>query len=183
MFERHQLLLQLLVLVACRRLNRVYYGEHLEWGVLVRIGLWTNQKNQRFTLLTTEWPAALLSGCGTRCRGRWCRVRLGKQAKGGLLLVMVVSMVHYTQVHGKDGCVGRRHLRGQCWRAHVHWRRRSQKGNEKAHKGGNKGGVCEEHAAIKNLQCMFLKFFFFHINYSYDMLTYTHTHTLKKLLS
>lgn len=78
------------------------------------------QKNQRFTLLTTERPAAWLSGCGTRSRGRRRRVRLGNQAKGGLLLVKVVGMIHYTQVHGKDGCVGRRHLQGQCCCADVH---------------------------------------------------------------
>lgn len=43
---------------------------------------------------------------------------LGNQAKGGLLVVVVV--VNYAQVHGKDGSGCGGHLHGQCCRAHVH---------------------------------------------------------------
>lgn len=48
---------------------------------------------------------------------------LRNQAEGGLLVVVVVvGMVYYTQVHGKNGCGGGGHLHGQCCRAHVHWK-------------------------------------------------------------
>lgn len=64
---------------------------------------------------------------------------LGNQAEGGLLVVVmvVVGVVHYTQVHGEDGCGGGRHLHGQCCRAHVHWRRRRREREEE-------DGVCLE---------------------------------------
>lgn len=48
-------------------------------------------------------------------------MRLGDQAEGGLLVVVVVvGVVHDAQVHGKDGCGGGGHLHGQRCRAHIH---------------------------------------------------------------
>lgn len=59
---------------------------------------------------------------------------MGDQSEGGLLVVVVV-MVHYAQVHGKDGCgcgCGW-HLHGQCCRAHVHWKRRAEEWERNKH--------------------------------------------------
>lgn len=46
---------------------------------------------------------------------------LGKQAEGSLLLVVmvVVGVVDYAQIHGEDGCGGGGHLCGQRCRGHV----------------------------------------------------------------
>lgn len=71
---------------------------------------------------------------------------LGNQAEGGLLVVVVV--VHYAQVHGKDGCGGGGHLHGQCCRAHVHWRRRPEREWER--RAAHKHGVCLQQESIYN---------------------------------
>lgn len=68
----------------------------------------------------------LTDGCSTAGLGGHVSVGGGRhgvglryQAECGLLVVVVV-VVHDSQVHGKDGCGGGRHLRGQCCSAHVH---------------------------------------------------------------
>lgn len=102
MFKSHQLLLQVLLLLACGRFWRRDYSAHLH----LRAGMPQDKRR-----LTNDWSAACLSRRG----GGWRGVGWRNQAKGGLLLV-VVSVVHYAQIHGKDGCGGG----GQRRCAHVH---------------------------------------------------------------
>lgn len=72
----------------------------------------TRPHSQRWSPLTDDWPAAWLQGRGTRCGDGRCRMGLGNQAERGLLVVVVVVVlveevgvvvVHYAQIHGKDG--------------------------------------------------------------------------------
>ncbi len=127
MFESHQLLLQLLLLVVCRRFSRLCVSERLELGGVClyfkKAGHKTTRRDKQISSrLTDDGPASWLRGRGRRCGGGRRRVGLGNQAEGELLVV-VVGVVHYAQVHGKDGCGGGGHLHGQCCRAHVHWKR------------------------------------------------------------
>lgn len=78
---------------------------------------------------------------------------MGTHAEGGLLLLLVVEVVvvgvvvHYAQVHWKDGCGGGGHLHGLHCRAHVHCcREEEEEEDEEARNGvgGERGDVGEE---------------------------------------
>ncbi|TNN52902.1 hypothetical protein EYF80_036915 [Liparis tanakae] len=114
--ERHQLLLQLLL--------RLISGVHVD----LRLQLFNTTSGRRCPLTDDRAGA----GGGDRRR----RVGLGTHAEGGLLLLVVVEVVvvvvgvvvHYAQVHWKDGCGGGGHLHGLHRRAHIHcWRRRRRR--------------------------------------------------------
>lgn len=110
MFESNQLLLQLLLLVACWTFSRLSNQNALKARSAP-----VHWQQPKTIALTDDRTTAGLGGCRASCGGRRRGVGLGNQSKGRL----VVVVVHNAQVHGKDCCGCGWHLHGQRCRAHV----------------------------------------------------------------